>query len=120
MLTGVAAGAAAGVLEARRLTRFLVDFLAAGLLAVRFLVDFLAGLRLAVFFFGDALAAFFFFFFGDRLAAFFAARFFVAISCGSFRFSAQLVSLVYPPGAEVRGETTSQQKIFAPQHAAVA
>ena len=96
MPTGGAAGAAAGFLEARRLTRFLVDFLAAGLLAARFLVDFLAGLRLAVFFLGD------------RLAAFFAARFFVAISCGSFRFSAQLVSQVYPPGAEVRGETTTQ------------
>ena len=36
MPTGGAAGAAAGFLEARRLTRFLVDFLAAGLLAARF------------------------------------------------------------------------------------
>ena len=99
MPVGGAAGAGAAFLDVLRLAaRFLVDFFA-GPLAVRFLVDFLAaGLRLAVFFFGDGFAAFF------------AARFLVAISCGSFRVSTQLVFLVYPPGAEVRGETSTQRK----------
>jgi hypothetical protein len=89
-------GAGALFVVLRRLTRFLVDFLAAPPLAARFLVDFFAAFRLVVFFLGDRVAVFFP-----------AARFFVAISCGSFRFSARVTSLVYPLGAELGEETPS-------------
>lgn len=99
MPIGGAGGATPGLLEARRLTRFLVDFLAAERLPARFLVDFLAVLRLAVFFFGDRFPVF--------LAA---VRFLVAISYGSFRFSARVNSLVYPLGAEMGGETSTVRK----------
>jgi hypothetical protein len=57
----------------------------------------LAGLRLAAFFLVDGFAAFF------------AARFLVAISSGSFRFSTLKLFLVYPPGAADRGETTTSK-----------
>jgi hypothetical protein len=77
MPTGGAGGAAAGFLEVLRRPRFLGDFLAVVAFPARFLVDLAAVFRLAGFFLGE------------REAVFFAAvRFFVAISCGSFRFSA--------------------------------
>ena len=99
----VVGGAAAGPFDVRRLVRFFGDFLAAVLFAARFLVDFLAGLRLVAVFF-----------LGERVPAFFAAvRFLVAISCGSFRFSARVESLVYPLGARKRGETSTLLKIVA-------
>jgi hypothetical protein len=104
MPSGGAGGATPGLLEARRLARFLGDRLAVALLPARFFVDFLAVLRFAVFFFGD------------RVPVFFAAvRFLVAISSGSFRLSAHVNSLVYPLGAEMGGETSTVRKTNSAQ-----